>query len=87
MTHRNKHKSLNVAKSKVDGGGVKDGFVTEKKMEEKETGNKVTEKVVEQTKEKPTKDQCFKRTYRRPENLMIGFQVNEVDYFATNCIR
>ena len=41
--------------SKVDGGGVKDGFVTEKKMEEKEIGNKVTEKVVEETKEKPMK--------------------------------
>jgi len=39
--------------SKVDGGGVKEGFVTEKKVEEKETGNKVTEKVVEETKEKP----------------------------------
>ena len=42
--------------SKVDGGGVKDGFVTEKKVEEKETGNKVTEKVVEETKEKPTEN-------------------------------
>ena len=43
--------------SNVDGGGVKDGFVTEKKVEEKETGNKVTEKVVEEeeTKEKPMK--------------------------------
>ena len=39
--------------SKVDGRGVNDGFVTEKKVEEKETGNKVTEKVVEETKEKP----------------------------------
>ena len=41
--------------SKVDGGGVKDGFVTEKKMEEKETANKIMEKVVEETKEKPMK--------------------------------
>jgi len=41
--------------SKVDGGGVKDGFVSEKKMEEKETGSKVTEKIVEETKEKPMK--------------------------------